>query len=77
MSHEPGEGKDADADDAADADRGELPESETLGKVTYVALLLDLLNVVDREFSHDRARLVFPHVRTSVLKPRADCGPGH
>jgi hypothetical protein len=51
MSHQPGEGEDADADDAADADRGELPEPEAFLEVAYVALFLDLLDVVDRELS--------------------------
>ena len=51
MSHQPGEGEDADADDAADADRGELPEPEALGEVAYMALFLDLLDMVDRELA--------------------------
>jgi hypothetical protein len=33
LRHQPGEGEDADADDAADADRSELPEPEALGEV--------------------------------------------
>ena len=69
VRHQPGEGEDADADDAADADRGELPQPEALVELAYAALGLDLLDLVDGEAPQDRTGLVCTHVCPSVLTP--------